>query len=105
MATAIQKKSDGHSRIIWACAWTNDSMFFGTVSRDKTLKVWKLIDVQQVEDNDDGAERTSINVQLVSSFAAEHSLNALDFAHTPLAELVLLIFSFKFCIRIQCYKA
>lgn len=80
-------------------------MFFGTVSRDKTLKVWKLIDVQQVEDNDDGAERTSANVQLVSSFAAEHSLNALDFAHTPLAELVLLlIFSFKFCIRIQYYR-
>ena len=82
-------------------------MFFGTVSRDKTLKVWKLIDVQQVEDNDDGAERTSTNVQLVSSFAAEHSLNALDFAHTPLAELVLLLALFLLCFLsgIKRYRA
>lgn len=32
-----------HSRIIWKCAWTFDSSFFATGSRDKSLKIWSPI--------------------------------------------------------------
>ena len=35
-----EKKGSVITRVIWACAWTHDSKFFLTASRDKKLVVW-----------------------------------------------------------------
>lgn len=34
------KRTGIHARIIWCCAWTHDSMYFATGSRDGKLVVW-----------------------------------------------------------------
>ncbi|WFC99549.1 Elongator subunit elp2 [Malassezia yamatoensis] len=34
-----------HARIVWDCDWSWDGQFFATASRDKTVKVWRLGDV------------------------------------------------------------
>ena len=35
---AKSDKKNGHSRIVWSCAWTPDDTCFATGSRDKTVK-------------------------------------------------------------------
>lgn len=42
----VEKNEKAHTRIIWDCTWlpqTNSISYFVTVSRDKSLKVWKLL--------------------------------------------------------------
>ena len=34
------KKTAIHSRLIWSCAWTHDSRYFATASRDKKVVMW-----------------------------------------------------------------
>ncbi|KAK7508595.1 hypothetical protein BaRGS_00000161 [Batillaria attramentaria] len=41
----VDKKTSPHSRIIWACAWSQDERYFFTSSRDKKVVVWSLTDV------------------------------------------------------------
>lgn len=36
------KKDNPHSRIIWCCAWTRDSSYFATGSRDGKVGVWSV---------------------------------------------------------------
>lgn len=58
-----------HSRIIWDCAWTHDSSYFATVSRDKTLNFWHV-----------EVEQEQIKVEYVVNYAFEEGLNAVDIA-------------------------
>lgn len=58
-----------HSRIIWDCAWTRDSSYFATVSRDKTLNFWHV-----------EVEQEQIKVEYVVNYAFEEGLNAVDIA-------------------------
>ncbi|KAG0608058.1 hypothetical protein M758_8G074700 [Ceratodon purpureus] len=38
---------DAHKRIIWACSWSPCSRFFATGSRDKTVKVWEVLETSE----------------------------------------------------------
>jgi len=35
---------DAHKRIIWACSWSPCSRFFATGSRDRTVKIWEVLE-------------------------------------------------------------
>lgn len=37
----VDKKTSVHARIIWCCAWTHDSRWFVTGSRDGKVVVWE----------------------------------------------------------------
>ncbi|KAI1731775.1 elongator complex protein 2 [Ditylenchus destructor] len=64
------KHSSGHSRIIWTCSWTHDSLFFATGSRDKVLNIWSTSSIE------DG------KVHKKDSYEAPDSITAVDFAHS-----------------------
>ncbi|KAG5332315.1 ELP2 protein, partial [Acromyrmex heyeri] len=40
LIAASLKKDNPHSRIIWCCAWTQDSNYFATGSRDGKIAIW-----------------------------------------------------------------
>lgn len=37
----VDKKTSVHTRIIWCCAWTHESQYFATGSRDGKVVVWE----------------------------------------------------------------
>lgn len=55
-----------HSRIIWGCSWSHDSLYFATVSRDKTLNIWNVTN--------------EIEIRYIVKFTSDYGLNAVDFA-------------------------
>lgn len=42
-------RQEAHKRIIWACSWNPFCHQFATGSRDKTVKIWELVDGCSVE--------------------------------------------------------
>lgn len=40
LIATVDKKTSIHTRIIWCCAWTGDSKYFVTGSRDGTAVIW-----------------------------------------------------------------
>jgi len=58
----------GHTRIIWTCAWSHNSCFFATGSRDKILNIWRLAD--------EGSSR----VLRCCNYSASEPITAVDFA-------------------------
>eukprot|EP00730_Choanoeca_flexa_P000510 TRINITY_DN10227_c0_g1_i5.p1 TRINITY_DN10227_c0_g1~~TRINITY_DN10227_c0_g1_i5.p1 ORF type:complete len:793 (+),score=117.30 TRINITY_DN10227_c0_g1_i5:2-2380(+) len=44
MYELTQLLQKAHDRIIWSCAWSKNGQFLITGSRDKTLKVWSVVD-------------------------------------------------------------
>lgn len=42
-------RQEGHKRIIWACSWNPFCHQFATGSRDKTVKIWELVDERSVK--------------------------------------------------------
>ncbi|KAJ3642069.1 hypothetical protein Zmor_024887 [Zophobas morio] len=41
LVATTDKKTSIHSRIIWCCSWTHDSLYFATGSRDGKVVVWR----------------------------------------------------------------
>lgn len=40
LVATTDKKNGIHSRIIWCCAWSHDSRYFATGSRDGKVAIW-----------------------------------------------------------------
>ncbi|KAJ3308004.1 hypothetical protein HDU93_005820, partial [Gonapodya sp. JEL0774] len=36
----VNYNDKAHTRIVWQCSWAWNGLFFGTASRDKTIKIW-----------------------------------------------------------------
>ena len=46
---AKSDKNNGHTRIIWTCAWAPDDRYFATGSRDKTVRHFLLLVLEVFE--------------------------------------------------------
>lgn len=90
---AVSSKKDGpHSRIIWCCAWTNDSNFFATGSRDGKIGVWFE---KMMEDN------TKDVKPVVTVDTQNQSVTALCFAPSCLEGSYILAVGYETgCIKI-----
>lgn len=64
-----QKQNSGHNRVIWSCAWSHDSKFFVTASRDKLFNVWHVLEAEG-----------NTQVKKLNVFTASDSITAIDFA-------------------------
>lgn len=42
-------RQEAHKRIIWACSWNPFCHQFATGSRDKTVKIWEVVDGHSVK--------------------------------------------------------
>lgn len=73
LVAASLKKDSLHGRIIWCCAWTHDSKYFATGSRDGKIGIW--------------SENVHLNKPFlpVTSFEANISVTALAFAPITLS--------------------
>ncbi|TGZ32421.1 elongator complex protein 2 [Temnothorax longispinosus] len=48
LIAASSKKDNPHSRIIWCCAWTQDSDYFATGSRDGKIAIWSINTIEDI---------------------------------------------------------
>lgn len=80
----VDKKTSIHTRIIWCCAWTHDSQYFATGSRDGKVVVW--------EKGDDEVPDSMIGLYKAASQPLEEkdSVTALAFAPKGFASGYLL---------------
>lgn len=69
LIAASFKKDNPHSRIIWCCAWTQDSNYFATGSRDGKVVIWSTSMIE----NNTIVPKTILNMQ-------SQSITALCFA-------------------------
>ncbi|OQV15731.1 Elongator complex protein 2 [Hypsibius exemplaris] len=60
-------KKNGHSRIVWCCAWTPDDVYFATGSRDKTVCVHNVKE-----------ENGQVLVELLHRLTFDEPITALD---------------------------
>ncbi|KAL3091883.1 hypothetical protein niasHT_027503 [Heterodera trifolii] len=81
----VSAKGQGHSRIIWDCAWASDAHLFATCSRDKALKVWRIC--AAVEQHDEELEE----VKQIASFVGPAPQTAVDIAPGKIQERLYLI--------------
>ncbi|CAI0447251.1 unnamed protein product [Linum tenue] len=44
ISSQLVAKQEGHKRIIWSCSWNPFGHDFATGSRDKTVKIWTVVD-------------------------------------------------------------
>ena len=43
------RSSKAHERIVWGCSWSYDNNFVITGSRDKTVKIWKMDNIEEAK--------------------------------------------------------
>ncbi len=41
LSAKTDKATAVHQRLIWSCAWSHDSLYFATASRDKKVAIWR----------------------------------------------------------------
>lgn len=90
LIAASSKKDSLHTRIIWCCAWTHDSAFFATGSRDGKIGIWRT-------------NFTDDKIIPTASLDVKNSVTALAFSLQNISEhtYVLAIGFETGCIEIQ----
>lgn len=93
------KRTGIHTRIIWCCAWTHDSQYFATGSRDGKLVIWNQND-QSIDKTTDYCAKTNPLI------VPEKSFTALAFAPTTIGNngLAYLLAVGTDCGNIALYK-
>ncbi|XP_014225348.1 probable elongator complex protein 2 [Trichogramma pretiosum] len=83
----LQKISNNnfHTRIVWCCAWTHDSAYFATGSRDAQVGIW--------DKNSKEFENCLPVAKL--KFSKEDSIRAIAFSHTSLPLEYILAIGFE----------
>lgn len=90
---ACSSKNDNfHSRIIWCCAWSHDSLYFATGSRDGKIGIWN----ESIKKVDTIVPLTSLDVQ-------NQSVTALSFAPLKIKEHYILAVGYE-AGHIEIYK-
>ena len=87
------KKDSLHTRIIWCCAWTNDSKYFATGSRDGKIGIWST----NIDTNAQLLPITDLHI-------SDASITALAFAPLETMDKFLYILAIGFesgCIDIR----
>lgn len=92
------KKTGIHTRIIWCCAWTHDSLYFATGSRDGKLVIWSQND--QIDNTINYYAKTEPLV------IPEKSFTAVAFAPTCIEDnkVIYLLAVGADCGNIELYK-
>jgi len=89
------KRTGIHTRIIWCCAWSHDSIYFATGSRDGKLVIWG-----------ENENKISYNAKTVPLVVPEKSFTAVAFAPTIIdrSNLTYLLVIGTDCGNITLYK-
>lgn len=74
MISKSDKRTGIHARIIWCCAWTHDSIYFATGSRDGKLVIWG--------ENDQCNDKISYCAKTDPLIVPDKSFTAVAFAPT-----------------------
>lgn len=69
LLTVSSKKDSLHTRIIWCCAWTSDSRYFATGSRDGKVGIWQ----SKMAENENALPVTHLDVHDASITALAFS--------------------------------
>lgn len=75
LTATSSKNNSPHSRIIWCCAWTKDSNYFATGSRDGKVGVWSV----RTEDDTNVTREATLDTQ-------NQSVTAVCFAPSCIAQ-------------------
>lgn len=91
------KRTGIHARIIWCCAWTHDSIYFATGSRDGKLVIWGQSD-QSIDPKISYYAKTDPLVE------PEKSFTAVAFAPKLIDDSLYLLAVGSDCGNIALYK-
>lgn len=94
-----EKKSGIHTRIIWCCAWSHDSLYFVTGSRDGKLVIWGQNDLTN-------ENKISYFAKTDPLIISEQSFTAVAFAPTCIdnSNITYLLAVGADCGNIDLYK-
>ncbi|KAK2584060.1 hypothetical protein KPH14_006508 [Odynerus spinipes] len=92
LVACSSKRDNLHSRIIWCCAWSHDSLYFATGSRDGKIGIWN----ETVKKVETVVPLTSLDVQ-------HQSITALSFASLKINEYYILAVGYE-AGHIEIYK-
>ncbi|XP_046816930.1 probable elongator complex protein 2 [Vespa crabro] len=92
LVACSSKRDNLHSRIIWCCAWSHDSLYFVTGSRDGKIGIW-----------DETVKEVKPIVPLTSLDVQNQSVTALSFAPLKIEEYYILAVGYE-AGHIEIYK-
>ncbi|XP_043668113.1 probable elongator complex protein 2 [Vespula pensylvanica] len=92
LVACSSKRDNLHSRIIWCCAWSHDSLYFATGSRDGKIGIW-----------DETVKEVKTIVPLTSLDVQNQSVTALSFAPLKIEEYYILAVGYE-AGHIEVYK-
>ncbi|KAI4502559.1 hypothetical protein M0802_002471 [Mischocyttarus mexicanus] len=91
LVACSSKRDNFHTRIIWCCAWSHDSLYFATGSRDGKIGIW------------DETVKEDKPIVPLNSIILNQSITALSFAPLKIGEYYILAVGYE-AGHIDIYK-